>query len=319
MTTSTHSASPLIRRPLAQEHAQAWSTLIEAIAASDGDQWTPTSVELAEMLVPSSVFSPQRQTWAVWCGDAMVAYALAGVRPEPQHDGLNTVYVIGGVHPSWRGRGIGSELLKAAEERGGSLAAELVPGAPIAFNADSAGSAAASAELLRANGYAPARYWFDMAHDLSGTFTPDPRTQPFTLDLAEAARLAHNDAFSTHWGSGPSNAERWGRFMTSAALRPELSRIVVDDGEVLAYALVSSARPGKAYFDLIGVRGKAQGKGLGRAVLTSGLAAIQEAGGFTEAGLDVDADNPSGAGRLYTSAGFVNVAKKTTWQKPRPV
>ena len=98
-------------------------------------------------------------------------------------------------------------------------------------------------------------------------------------------------------------------------MRPDLSRIVVEDGEVLAYTLVSSNLPGEAYFDLVGVRGGAQGRGLGRAVLTSGLAAIREEGSFTEAGLDVDADNPSGAGRLYTSAGFTNAAKTITWEK----
>jgi len=295
--------------------APAWSRLHALIANDDGATWKPTPTELAEELQPSSTFDPAQQTWALWSGDEMIAFALAGVRNAPRYDGTNSAFIIGGVHPAWRGHGLGSELLECAERRGAERALALVPGVPLVFNAMTTANAPAAPDFLTGHGYEQVRYWFDMTHDLHGEFAHDPRTEPFSLEHSEAVRLAHNDAFSTHWGSGPISTENWQRLTGSAGLRPDLSRIVVENGEVLAYALVSSNRPGEAYFDLVGVRGGAQGRGLGRAVLTSGLAAIRAEGSFTEAGLDVDADNPSGAGRLYTSAGFTNIAKTITWQK----
>lgn len=316
-TRATTTTAGLRRTPLTPEMAPAWSHLHAIIADDDGGKWKPTPTELAEELQPSSTFDPAQQTWAVWSGEEMIAFALAGVRSAPRYDGTNSAFIIGGVHPDWRGHGLGSELLERTERRGAERARALVPGVPLVFNAMTTATAPAASEFLTDHGYEQVRYWFDMTHDLQGDFTDDPRTQPLSPEHSEAVRLAHNDAFSTHWGSAPISAENWHRLTRSAGLRPDLSRIVVEDGEVLAYTLVSSNLPGEAYFDLVGVRGGAQGRGLGRAVLTSGLAAIRAEGSFTEAGLDVDADNPSGAGHLYTSAGFTNTAKTITWEKPR--
>lgn len=301
--------------PLTADLADQWARLHAIISAEDQGRWTPTPTELVEMLEPTSVFDPQRHTWSVWSGQDMVAFAVVGVSEAARFNGVRQVHIEAGVHPQWRGRGLGSALLQLTETRGQTVANAL-PQAPLVFSASAPATAPAAGALLHDHGYAPARYWFDMTHDLRGEFTADPRTQGFSTDLSEQLRLAHNDAFRTHWGSSPITPEHWGKLMRSAGLRPDLSRIVVEDGDVLAYALVSSTVPGEAYFDLIGVRGSAQGRGLGKAVLTSALAAIQAEGTFTEAGLDVDAENPSGAGQLYTARGFVNVAKKVTWEKP---
>ncbi len=292
-----------------------WSRLYHVIAEDDGSTWKPTPDELREWLEPSSTFDPELQTWAVWAGERMVAFADVSVRGTPAFDGLNTVHLSGGVDPHWRGRGLGSMLLKSASERGIGLARTHLPGAPLALRCETTDTAPASHALLEDHGYQQVRYWFDMSHHLRGEFTEDARTCPITPELSAAVRRAHNDAFSTHWGSGPISEEDWQRFQRSQRIRPDLSRVVVDGGEVLAYAIVSSSVPGEAYFDLIGVRGSAQGRGLGRAVVTSALAAIRAEGTFTNASLDVDADNPSGAGRLYTAAGFTTTARKITWER----
>jgi len=305
-------------RPIRPADAPAWAVLYHAIAEEDGDRWRPTPVELSEFLEPHPAFDPERQTWSVWDGEQMVAFASAHVRLEPTFEGSNLVYIAGGVHPRWRGRGLGTSLFTRAQATGADLAAQRCPGIPATFHADTTDTAPAAAALLEDFGFAPARYWFYMTHDLSGAYVDDPRTQAPTPGLSEAIRLAHNDAFATHWGSGPVPADVWDQRQRSSTLRPDLSRIIVRDGQVLAYAIVSTATPGAAYFNIIGVRGAAQGRGLGRAVVTSALAAIQAEGTITEANLDVDADNPTGAGALYSSAGFVAVARTVTWQKLPP-
>lgn len=309
-------ADALATAPITPADAEAWSDLLRAIADDDALAWKPTPAELREELTPNSTFDPARQTWAVWHEGRMVAHASVRVRREPTFDGSNVVYVNGGVHPHWRGQGLGSELIDRAQRVGASLAHAAMPGVSPVFRAFSSAAAPSAAELLAGLGYEPARYWFDMSHDLSGTFSEDPRTRPVRPEDSEALRQAHNDAFSTHWGSGPVPAEMWAQLQSSATLRPDLSRIVVEGEQILAYTVVSAAVPGEAYLNLVGVRGVAQGRGLGRVVLTSALAAIQADGSFVRASLDVDADNPSGAGALYSSAGFVNSGRTVTWQRP---
>lgn len=293
-----------------------WADLIRVIADADGAIGPPTAAELVEDLTPSGSSDPTLNTWAAWAGEKLVAYARAHVRSLPTFDGLNHAYVQGGVHPAWQGHGLGSTVLQWAENRSLELARAAMPEVAPTYFTEAVDSATAANNLLMGAGYSEARYWFDMVNDLTGSFTVDARTSAITPELAEEVRLAHNDAFATHWGSGPVAAQEWQRRAASPAYRPDLSRIVVKDGRVLAYAVVTNAVDGHAYFDLIGVRGEAQGQGLGRAVLTSALAAIQATGEFTSAGLDVDADNPSGAGALYRKHGFSPAARKITWQKP---
>lgn len=302
---------------LSVEDADDLARLHRVIADADGAMWPPSASEIVENLTPSPTFDPALDTWAVRAGAELVAFAEVSVRSSLSYDGTNNVHVLGGVHPQWQGRGIGSELLARAEERAIEKGHTAHPSAPLLLNCHTTATAPAASTLLTERGYSIARYWFDMVHDLSGELPVDARTQPMTPELYEATRLAHNDAFATHWGSGPISEDGWNKVVVgSAGFRPDLSRIAVADGEVLAYAVVSDTTPGEAYFELIGVRASAQRRGLGRAVLTSGLAAIRAEGSFRQAGLDVDADNPSGAGGLYRSIGFTDAAKKLTWRKP---
>lgn len=307
-----HSTSPLTLADAAELAA-----LRRRINEASGLVWKPTEQEMIEALTPSSTFDAGRQTWALRSEEgALIAYAMVHPRDRPRHDGFNVAYLDSGVAPELRGRGISSALLDRAEPVGIAPATTLIPGTPLLLSATASSTDPAANKLLVDHDYSVARYFFEMTHDLSGEATEDPRTRAFTAEDSEATRLAHNDAFRTHWGSGPASQEKWDRFMSSAGFRPDLSRIVVSDGEVLAYGMVSSTVPGEAYLELVGTRASAQGNGLGRAVLTSVVAAVRDAGGFTSLGLDVDADNPSGAGRLYASAGFANHAQTITYEKP---
>src|SRR5699024_10330228 len=83
----------------------------------------------------------------------------------------------------------------------------------------------------------------------------DPRTQPLTENLYEATRLAHNDAFASHWGSAPISAQRWKGVVTGNAARPSLARVAVDaGGTVLAYCTTGQWVEGELYVTLVGTR-----------------------------------------------------------------
>lgn len=306
--------SKLRLAPITAGDVDQWAQLARIVSTDDGSRHSWTVTELAERIEPNETFDPAQHTWALWHGEKMVAWQELYPRATPTYDGKNSVWISGGVLPAWRGQGIASYLLQLAEERAREWGREAMPDVPLWFVGGTTDRAPASAELLTTHGYRAVRYWSDMACDLDADYAEDPRTQVLTPEFYEAVRIAHNDAFSTHFGSAPITEEAWARHVSSATFRPDLSRIVVVDGVVLAYAFAATYKPGVMYLNLVGVRGSAQGQGLGRAVLVSSLAAAK-AGGFTKAELDVDTENPTQAGRLYSSLGFRDVERSITWEK----
>jgi ribosomal protein S18 acetylase RimI-like enzyme len=148
-----------------------------------------------------------------------------------------------------------------------------------------------------------------MARPIPGVLLPPPRlpVRRYSPELAEAVRLAHNDAFSTHWAFIPMGAEQWQSMVESRTFRPDCSFVSMDsddpEGVVQSYVLVAQWVGGEAWVQLVGTRQHARGKGLARACLTASVRAMAEQG-YTTACLGVDSENASGAGALYTSLGF---------------
>src|SRR6185437_16009176 len=135
----------------------------------------------------------------------------------------------------------------------------------------------------------------------------DDRVQPYRPELAEAIRLAHNEAFAEHWGSAPRTEQAWQEVVDARALQPAHSFVgVAADGTVDAYVMAFSYVPGELYIALVGTRPRARGRGLARACLAASLRAAA-ADGMAKVGLSVDSENGSGAGRLYESMGFTRI------------
>jgi len=141
-------------------------------------------------------------------------------------------------------------------------------------------------------------------------------------DVSERVRLAHNEAFLDHWGSNPATVESWRiGHEEDEAFRPRSSFVLLDSGTaghpVAGYVLNNeyveewpTLGHTEGYVGTLGVVRSWRGRGLARALLQ--LSAREFAlRGHPFMALDVDADNPSGAGRLYTNFGFVQAARST--------
>jgi mycothiol synthase len=301
-------------RSLTPADTPAWSALTAEIADAEGTEEHYSAEDLAEELEDPSI-DPARDTIAVLDDDGvLVAY---GQVPPPAErvDGEIRALFFGGVHPKHTGQGIGSELLHRLERRVLEWAGELFPGREIHPQCGS--SAPASAELLTARGYRPVRYFHVMSHELTSLDrTPDGRLQDYDAALDDEVRLAHIDAFARHWNSSPPDPERWQQWYTgSRTFRPACSTIKLGaDGEVDGYLLSYEYQPGEIWFGQIGVRPRARGQGLGRAMLRRALAAAVDTA-YAEAKLDVDTDNAHGAGWLYESVGFVPQRTSVAYQR----
>jgi ribosomal protein S18 acetylase RimI-like enzyme len=69
------------------------------------------------------------------------------------------------------------------------------------------------------------------------------------------------------------------------------------------------------WLDSVATRRPWRGRGLAGALIVRSMAALRDRG-MTEAGLGVDAENPSGALRLYERFGFRRIRTWTFYQRP---
>jgi mycothiol synthase len=262
------------------------------------------------------------------------AYGRNGFRPG-YTDELS-VSLMGCVDPDWRGRGIGRALLawqcararqNVAELRAADSQAATLPARIGTFTEE---QEVGKARLLTAAGFVPRR-WFDVMRrplTAADASLPDPVLPPglsvvhYGPAVAERTRLAHNEAFLDHWGSNPSSVEAWKAGLEDDdAFRPASSFVIVDttapDEPVVGYALNEEyveewevLGHTEGYVGTLGVRRSWRGRGLARALLALSAREFARLGHPVMA-LDVDADNPSGAGRLYTNFGFVRAERGT--------
>ena len=113
----------------------AWAELTNHLAEVDGTEEFYDAEDLAEELGESG-FTPERDSWAVWSGEVLIAYGQLRVGQQPNNEGVLRCQLDGGVRKDFRGRGIGRRLLAAAVE----AARELGLQAKLEVHADNAGA-----------------------------------------------------------------------------------------------------------------------------------------------------------------------------------
>lgn len=288
--------------------------LDRAIGKRDHPNYLATREEIAEDY-GFSHFRPELDS-LVGVDEAGRIIASGVCMFPPGQETLVRSILFGGVHPAYRGRGIGRLLLDWQIARGTQQLAssgKALPGWILVY-ADE--RAAHSFHLFERAGMRAARYFVSLERSLaepirSIALPAGIRIVPYRPELSGAVHAAKNDVFMDHWGSQPVSGEMWHSFVSSEAFAPELSFVALaDDAEVAGFVLSSVNEDDwenqgftGSYIDLVGVRKNWRGRRIAQAL----LAAQFEAGilrGHERTTLDVDADSPTGALGLYTGMGF---------------
>lgn len=321
-------------RPPTPADLDAWHALIARMqnVDSNNERWTRSDLERSLGM-----------SWVDLDADAIAGIDAAGdfrafgrntFRPGGTDD--LSIALMGGVDPDWRGRGIGRQLLawqraravhNVADLRAADAHAATLPARVGTFAEE---QEAAKARLLAAAGFEPRR-WFDiMRRPVTGidATMPDPvlpdglELVRYSLTVSERVRVAHNEVFLDHWGSNPATVEAWRiGHEEDEAFRPDSSFVLLDPSDdgvpVAGYVLNSEyveewshLGHSEGYVGTLGVVRSWRGRGLARVLLELSAREFARLGHRFMA-LDVDADNPSGAGRLYTNVGFVRAARST--------
>ena len=312
---------PLIAewRPATAADVDAVHEVYRAIAVQDHPNYVTTREEVEEELGYSFIDLDADSLLAV-TGDGRVV-AVGIVMEPPRQETLVREFMNGGVHPEFRGQGIGRELLAWQRARGEEkLAAsdKALPGWLVGY-ADR--RAPDRERLLLAGGFEVARYFRTMERDLRDPIpevapTIDVRIVPYTSELADAVHAARDDAFRDHWGSQPLSDEQFDG-LVSGVFVAELSFVALAGDEVAGVLLTDVNEddwPGQgftgAYVSTVAVTRPYRGGRIAPSLLRAVLEACAQRG-WDKVVLDVDAENPTGALGLYTGMGFVTTQAET--------
>jgi ribosomal protein S18 acetylase RimI-like enzyme len=328
--TDAPAVPALTWRPLHPDLVPQWHRLHEAVTAADGGTEHLAEADLHDELTPEWI-DLGRDTVLALDPDG-VARAFGVVQVRPGDVTLLRAQVWGGVDPEWRGRGIGRELLARQERQAADVVArrraELGPGTPAAAWVHVEDGVRDAAALVTRAGYSAERWFSIMRRDLAEPppDVPPPaglRLVPWSTEIDDAVRLAHNDAFTDHWGFQPWNVDTWRQWESGHRdFRGDWSFAVLDGDEVAAYAMSAGyAHDWEAqgftegWTSKLGVRRPWRGRGLAKALLARSMRAFADAG-MEVAGLDVDSANPTGAVALYTGLGYTVRHRSIRYTRP---
>ena len=228
------------------------------------------------------------------------------------------------VHPELTGHGVGRLVLDLLEQRTRELDSDWPDGERIVLQCAHLVGDDRAPRLLASRGFDYVRSGFRMVIDVTDD-DPAPEwpegTELRPLDVERDGRLAHaaiEEAFVDEWGFVARPYDEWRkRVFDRPRFDPELVPVAwdVEGGEIAGLSLNFPKRMGDwGWIGSIGVRRPWRRRGLGLALLRDSFRRFREAG-ETVVALGVDAENPTGAVRLYEHAGMRVLWRADVWQK----
>ncbi len=258
-----------------------------------------------------------------WAGDELVGYAELFLRQASSGGETrfaseeNKVYTWGLVHPAWRRRGLGRRLMGLLYQRATDRLSE-VDGGPIYFQAEARDVESGRIALFEGFGMARVRYAINMARRINGELPSVEMPTGYRLRTFDPERDARrvwevqNLAFQDHWGYSEFPLHEFRHVLEGPHFRPELWLLAIDStsDRVVGLGLcqidtqwIETTGRQEGTIDVLAVLREHRRRGLGTALLFQCLHTLN-AGGMEWAQLGADAENLTGAVRLYQRAGF---------------
>lgn len=233
----------------------------------------------------------------------------------------------GRVHPEHKGKGIGTALLTWAEGRAGNAVDRVPAEARVAMRAHILDSHQPSNDLLNGYGMEVIRHTFQMRIPLTEkppepVWPEDITLKTFQNEDLEAVYRTDEEAFQDHFGHVPEDFEtglkkfkHW--FLNDVEFDPELWFLAMDGGEIAGVCLCRKRNwedETIGWVSSLAVRRPWRKRGLGLAFLYHSFNTFWERG-KQGVGLGVDAQNLSGALRLYKKAGMSVYRQHNLYEK----
>jgi mycothiol synthase len=225
-------------------------------------------------------------------------------------------FFVGMVAQGAKGRGLGTRIVETGEararERGGARAQTF------GLEQDTA-----AAQLFERCGYTSVRRFYEMGIELQAAPVVPELPEGFTLDTfrTEDARPyyeALDAAFQDHWEHHSVGFDRWWEEKQAAHdFDPTLWFIVREGDEIAGVIRNDPERNGGGYVGAVGVQRAWRGKGVGRVLLLRTFAEFYSRG-VSRVTLGVDAQNSTGATKLYETVGMTTENAAVVYEKALP-
>lgn len=290
----------------------AFAALIHTCHLADGTDWLPTAASLRSDDEHGGEFDPRRDVLLAEIAGELVAAARTNVRTR---GGIGVHHVEGWVRPDRRRQGLGRALLRWTERRAAEVARADGRGPERALSAWPEEAQAGALALYESEGYRIVRYGFSMIRDLADPIPDAPL--PDGLEIRPVIEGDHRriwdadvEAFRDHWDSGERTESDFEAWFAEPDLDTSLWRVAWDGDEVAGSVMTfiwseENEKLGirRGWLEHVSVRRPWRRRGLASALIADSLRALR-AVGMTEGALGVDAENVSGALRVYEALGF---------------
>jgi mycothiol synthase len=290
----------------------------------DDDDYLPSVAELRNELEHQPSFDHARDVVLSELDGELVGAAMHTIRVRA---GVVHHQLEGWVRPGHRRRGIGRALLHWNEARSREAAAAWNGPEPHAFNSWVGETQPGAIALLESEGYQRVRYGFMMVRSLAEPIPDAP--MPVGLEVRPVVEADHRriwdadtEAFRDHWEAGERTEEDFVGMFSTPGIDTSMWRVAWD-GDQVAGSVMNFIFPEqieklgirRAWLEHISVRRPWRRRGLAGALIADSLRELR-ARGMDEAALGVDAENPTGALRLYESYGFRRHQTGMAFRKP---
>lgn len=297
--------------------------LIREANLADRVDYLPTVADLRVEHEHGGEFDPRRDLILAEVAAELVGAAQTEVRTR---DGIGVHEVMGWIAPAWRRRGIGRALLHWTESHAAGVARTDGRGPERALSTWPDQSQIGATTLYASEGYAIVRYGFTMVRDIRD---PIPELAlPTGLEVRPVGPADHRriwdadcEAFLDHWSHSERNEADFEAWFATPELDTNLWRVAWDGDEVAGSVMTTVYRNenealgmNRGWLDHISVRRPWRRRGLASALMARAMAGLREAG-VTEAALGVDAENPTGALRVYEAMGFRRTRTGVSYRK----
>jgi mycothiol synthase len=286
--------------------------LIRAANRDDGLDWAPTTENLRTDHEHGGEFDPRRDLILAEVNGELVAAGETNVRTR---DGIGVHHVEGWVRSAWRRRGLGRAILHWTEHRAGEVARADGRPAQRALSSWPDEEQAGAMALYANEGYRIVRYGFMMLRDLADPIRA--AALPAGLEIRPVREADHrriwdadSEAFRDHWNAAERTESDYESWFATPELDTSLWRVAWDGDEVAGSVMSliwadenASLGLRRGWLEHVSVRRPWRNRGLASALIAESLVALRQAG-MTEAALGVDAENISGALRVYEGMGF---------------
>lgn len=291
-------------------------------SANEFHEW-PSPAEILMQLEAPSV--DKQRDICLWEDSNSQLMAIAGLMiPEIGADIAGILWFR--VDPQTKGNNLAAQILEWGEKRMGEVGRER--NVKVKVLCGTHGDNSQRISLLESCGFEIERYFLTMERSLTEPIPEAEFPEGFTLkhidSEVDAAAWAEmfNQTFIDHWNHQDITVESVKDKLNDPKYRSELSLVAVaPDGTFAAFCdcqihpennQLNKRKDG--FVNPLGTRRGFRKQGLGRGILLSALKFLK-AEGMETAMLYVDADNLSGATRLYESVGFQRVNTQIAYIK----